>query len=124
MDTKTRFTSSFKDLIILAIVTIILLVLSYFFDVFVFLVELFQKHPKAIVYIDEIIMFLFTLSLGLAIFSWRRWLELKRETTERIRLQEELIRIADIKIETERIICKQLQSEIELRKDEEKKRIR
>jgi glucose-6-phosphate-specific signal transduction histidine kinase len=63
--------------------------------------------------IDEIITALLTLSIGFAIFSWRRWRELKKETAERLRLQEELIKIAETKAETERIICKQLHCEIE-----------
>ena len=56
-----------------------------------------------ITYIDEIIILLLTLSIGLVVFSWRRWLELKKETTERIRLQEERIKVAETKEETERI---------------------
>jgi hypothetical protein len=56
------------------------------------------------------------LSIGFAIFSWRRWLELKKESAERIKIQEELVRIANTKAETERIISKQLHFEIEQRK--------
>ncbi len=117
---EKRFTSAFRDIIILIVIAITVLVLSYFFNIFVFLVELFQKHPKAISYIDEIITFLLTLSIGLAVFSWRRWRELKKETTQRIKLQEELLLIADTRIEAERIISKQLHCEIELHKLEEK----
>ncbi len=120
--TKKRFTAAFKDLITLVVVTIVLLILSYFFDVFVFLVALFQKNPEAITYIDEIFTLLIALSIGLAVFSWRRWRELKQETAQRIKLQEELIMIANTKAETERIISKQLHCEIELHKDEEKRR--
>jgi len=112
-NTKPRFTSAFKDLIILVLITIFVFVLSYFFNVFVFLVDFFQKHPHSITWIDEIITALLTLSIGFAIFSWRRWRELKKETAERLRLQEELIKIAETKAETERIICKQLHCEIE-----------
>ena len=113
---KIQFTNAFKDMIAIAAISILMAVLAYFFNVFVFIVEIFQKHPKAITYIDEIITVLLTLSIGLAIFSWRRWVELKKETSERIKLQEELIRIADTKAETERIISGQLHHEIELRK--------
>lgn len=120
-DVKTnngvRFTPAFKDLVILAVITIIVLILSYFFNVFTFLMALFQKHPQAVTYIDEIITGLLTLSIGLSIFSWRRWLELKKETAQRIKLQEELISLANTKAETERIISKQLHCEIELRKE-------
>ena len=113
-------TTALRDLIILAVTTVALLILSYFFNIFVFLVELFRKYPEAITYIDEIITLLLTLSIGLTVFSWRRWLELKKETNQRIKLQEELLMIADTKAETERIISKQLHCEIELHKLGEK----
>jgi uncharacterized membrane protein YcjF (UPF0283 family) len=118
--TAKKHSSVLGDLIILAVVVIVMLVLSYFFNVFIFLVELFQKHPKAITYIDEIITLLVTLSVGLAIFSWRRWRELKQETAQRIKLQEELIMMAKTEAETERIISKQLHCQIQLHKLEEK----
>ncbi len=110
---KFRFTSTSKDLLIIALVSIFIFVLSYFFDVFKFLVDLFQKHPNSITWIDEIITGLLTLSIGFAIFSWRRWRELRKETVERIRLQEQIIQDCEIKAETERIICKQLHCDIE-----------
>ncbi|MCX5697948.1 MAG: hypothetical protein NTU54_08315 [Candidatus Omnitrophica bacterium] len=112
-NTKFGFTSASKDLVILALITIFIFVLSYFFDVFVFLVEFFRKHPHSVTWIDEIITGLLSLSIGFGIFSWRRWRELKKETAERLRIQEELIKIAETKAETERIICKQLHCDIE-----------
>ena len=117
---KLRFSSAFKDLVILALVFVAIFILSYFFNVFVFLVELFQKHPQAVTWIDEIITGLLSLSIGFGIFSWRRWRELKKETAERLRIQEELIKIAETKAETERIICKQLHCDIEEYKKIEK----
>ena len=117
---KTRFTNAFKDMMAVIVISLFAVALAYFFNVFAFIVVLFQKHPKAITYIDEIIVFLLSLSIGFAIFSWRRWIELKKETSERIKLQEELIRIAHTKAETERIISRQLHHEIELRKQLEK----
>ena len=39
--------------------------------------------------------------------------EIRKEAAERLRLQEELIKIAETKAETERIICKQLHCDIE-----------
>jgi hypothetical protein len=110
---KLRFTSAFKDLIILAFILLLVFILSYFFNIFAFFVELFQKHPNSITWIDEIITGLLTLSIGFAIFSWRRWREVRKETAQRIRLQEELLEIAETKAETERIICKQLRCDIE-----------
>jgi hypothetical protein len=73
-----------------------------------------------ITWFDEIITALLTLSIGFAVFSWRRWLELKKETAERMRLQEELIKACETKAETERIICKQLHCDIEEHRKMEK----
>ena len=107
-----RLTNASKDLVVLILAAVFIFVLSYFFNVFTFLIEFFQKYPKAITWVDEIITGLLTLSIGFAVFSWRRWMELKRETAERIRLQEELLKIAETKAETERIICRELHSDI------------
>ena len=110
---ELRLASTRNDFIILVLSVVFVFILSYFFNVFMFLVEFFQKYPQSVTWIDEIITGFLTLSIGLAIFSWRRWRELKKETAERIRLQEELIKNAETKAETERIICKQLHCEIE-----------
>ena len=109
-------TSSAKDLMIIGACVLVLFIFSYDFNLFTFLVELFRKNPNAINSIDEIIVVLLTLSIGFAVFSWRRWKELKKETDRRLRLQEELLRNAETKAETERIISKQLRREIEERK--------
>ena len=114
---KVRFSSSFKDLVMIIVIFILVLILSYFFDVFIFIIKYLERYPGKIIYVDEIIIGLLTLSISFAIFSWRRWLELKKETAARIALQEELVRLADTKAETERIISMQLRSEIELRKE-------
>jgi len=113
-----RFTTAFKDLVLLVVVTIFVFILSYFFNVFVFLIELFQKYPKAITYIDEIITGFLTLSIGLSIFAWRRWRELKKETAERIKKQEELIRLTATQAEVEKIISKQLRSDMDQMKQD------
>jgi membrane protein implicated in regulation of membrane protease activity len=118
--TEKYSTIAFRDLIILAAMIIVLLVLSYFFNIFIFLVELFQKYPKTITYIDEIFTLFIVLSTGLAVFSWRRWRELKKETARRIELQEELLLNANTKAETERIINKQLHCEIQMHRLGEK----
>ena len=101
---KSGFTSAQKDLFILALILIFVFVISYFFNVFVFLVIYFQKHPHAVTYIDEIISCLLALSIGFAVFSWRRLRELKKESAERLRLQEELIRAAETKANRQLII--------------------
>jgi len=107
---------AFRDLAVIAIVLLFVFVFSYFFDLFIFIVRFLDKYPHEIIYVDEVISLLVTLSVSLAIFAWRRWFELKRETAHRIKLQEELIRSAETRAETERIISKQLHSEIEHRK--------
>ncbi|MDD5116029.1 MAG: hypothetical protein PHW98_03080 [Candidatus Omnitrophica bacterium] len=112
----TGFSGAFRDMLTLLAVFVTVLVLSFFFDVFSFILEFIDKHPGAITYIDEIVVGLFTLSVSFAVFSWRRWQELKKETAKRIKAQEELIRIANTKTETERIINKQLHVEIEERR--------
>ena len=111
--TKIKLTSASKDLVILILVAIFVFVISYFFNVFAFLVKFFQNSPSSITWIDEIVSVFLTLSVGFAIFSWRRWRELKKETSERMRLQEELVQNAQTKAETERIICKELHCEID-----------
>jgi len=113
---KFPYTKASKDLLIIFVIFILVFVLSYFFDVFLFIVRFVNKYPSTIFYIDEVVTSLLTLSIGFAVFAWRRWLELKKETAARISLQEELIRIAYTKAETEKIINKQLRSEIDIRK--------
>ena len=116
IDSEPRSSSAFKDLVVLVFAVIATLILSYFFNVFIFLAEFFQKHPQSITWIDEIVTGFLVLSMGFAVFSWRRWRELKKETVERLKLQEELVRIAETKAEIERIICKQLKCDIEVYK--------
>lgn len=113
-----RFTSAFKDLVLLAVVTISVLIISYSFDVFASIVKFLQKYPDKIIYIDEVVMGLLTLSIGLVIFAWRRWLDLRKETAERIKKQEELLKLAATQAEVERIISKQLHSDMDQMKDD------
>ncbi len=114
-----KMASSIADLIVMAVIVAAVFILSYFFNVFGLLVEVFRRNQEAIFFIDEIIMVLLTVSICLAVFAWRRWRELKRESAERTKLQEELVKSAETKAETERIINRQLQSEIELRRKAE-----
>lgn len=119
-DKMPKVTNTTKDLLIIISIFVLVLILSYFYNVFGFIIDLVEKYPYLINYIDEIIMGLLSLSIGFAVFAWRRWLELKRETAERLKIQEELIRVVTTKAEIERIISKQLRSEIELRRQTEK----
>ena len=107
-----------KDLVLLVSSVTLVLILSYFFDVFALIVEFIRRNPAKVVYIDEIIMGLLTLSVGLVIFTWRRWVELKNETAERIKKQEEILRLTSTQAEVERIISKQLHSDMDQMKDD------
>lgn len=113
-------TRSFKDLIVIAIILLIVFIFSYYFNVFFFIIKIFEKYPKYITYIDEILTFLITFSICFAVYSWRRWIELKKETAQRLEVEDELIRIANTKADVEKIISKQLRCEIELRREEKK----
>jgi hypothetical protein len=107
-----------RDLVLLIAITSLVLILSYFFDVFILIVKFLQKYPNEIIYIDEVITALLTLSIGLAIFAWRRWSELKKETAERIKKQDELLRLTATQAEVERIISKQLRSDMDQMKQD------
>jgi len=107
-----------RDLVFLAAATLFVLILSYFFNVFVFIVEFLLNHPDKIVFVDECVTGLIALSAGLAVFAWRRWLELKKETAERIRQQEELVRVAATQAEVERIISKQVRYDMDQMKQD------
>jgi len=108
-----RYSLAFKDAIIILSVLVSLFMISYYFNFFAFLAEIFQNNPDAFIWIDEIIIILLVLSVGSTIFAWRRWLELKKEAARRIRLQEELIALEQTKAEAADIVSKQLRSEIE-----------
>ncbi|MDD5618765.1 MAG: hypothetical protein PHG69_06715 [Candidatus Omnitrophica bacterium] len=112
---KVKFYPSraFWDLVLIIATTIFVLVLSYFFDVFVFIVRFLEQHPRRIIYVDEIVVLLLTLSIGFTVFSWRRWLELKKETAERMKKQDEIIKLTTTQAEVERIISKQLRSDMD-----------
>jgi hypothetical protein len=116
--TKIQPNWAFWDLVILAAITALMLILSYFSDVFILIVRFLQRHPEKIVYIDEVVVFFLTISIGLAVYAWRRWAELKKETAERIRNQEELLRVSTTQAEIERIISKQLRSDMDQMKQD------
>jgi hypothetical protein len=117
-NTELQPSRAFRDLVLLIAITILVIVLSYFFDAFVLIVKFLQKYPNKIIYIDEVITALLTLSIGLAILAWRRWLELKKETAERIKKQEDLLRLTATQAEIERIISKQLRSDMDQMKQD------
>ena len=110
--------SAIRDLVFVIITTISACLISYFFNVFDLIVKFLQKHPEKIFYIDEVIVTLVTLSIGLFLFAWRRWMELKKETTERIKNQEELLRLTTTQAETEKIINRQLHIDMDQMKQD------
>lgn len=120
MGKEMQMTKARKDLLVLVFVALLVFVFSYFFDIFVFIVRFLERYPRDIIYVDEVVTLLLSLSIGFAVYSWRRWVELKKETGERIKLQEELLKVAETRAEAERIICKQLHVEIEQRKQGER----
>jgi preprotein translocase subunit SecY len=105
-----------KDLGVILFVTVLVFILSFRFNLFSFIVKLFNKYPKAITWIDEFISISITLIVCFAVFSWRRLVELRKETAERIRLQGEIIKAKETQLEIEEIISKQLRCEIEERR--------
>jgi two-component system sensor histidine kinase UhpB len=117
-ETGPKPSTAFRDLVVVVASTVFVLILSYFFDAFVVIVKFLQRHPDKIVYVDEVITTLLALSIGLAVFAWRRWLELKRETAERIKKQEELLRLTATQADVERIISKQTRSDMEQMKED------
>lgn len=119
---KSGLTSARKDIIIISAIIIFVAALSYFFNLFTFIVDLLRKYPDWITFIDEIISIFVALSICLAVFAWRRLLELRKETARRIKLQEELLKAANTKAETEKIISRQLHVELEERKELERKK--
>ena len=108
-----KLTQASKDLITLFCAALAVFLISYYGNVFLFLVDFFQKKPAALAWIDEILTVLVTFGIGLTVFAWRRWREVKKESAARIKAQEELLRIAETKAETEQIISKQLHCDIE-----------
>lgn len=117
-NTESHLSRAVRDLVLLIVITIFTLILSYFFNLFSLIVEFLQKHPDKIIYVDEVITTLLILSIGLAVFAWRRWLELRKETAERIKKQEELLRITATQADTERIISKQLHIDMDQMKQD------
>ena len=111
---KFRLSHASKDSVIVGTAVILVFILSFYFNVFRFIVTSFRKNIIALEWIDEIIMCLLTLSIGLAVFAWRRLKECKKETEKCIVAEKELANMANTRAEAERIISKQLHAEIEV----------
>jgi hypothetical protein len=115
---EPRSSRASRDLAALVFIVAAVFAFSYFLNIFDFLTRFFQGHPGALTFVDEIISVLLALSVALSFFAWRRWQELKKETAARIKSQEELLRSAQTQAEVERIINKELHSDMDQIKDD------
>lgn len=109
-----------RELIIFGAALVLVLVVAHLLDLFVFVVNFLDYHRETMFYIDELIIGLAVLSTGLFIFLLRKTVQLKKETAERMRLQEELLKHCQTEAETERIVSRQLHVEVEERKRSER----
>lgn len=78
-------TKAFRDLVTISIVAVIVFVTANVFNLFEILAELSRKHEEW--NIDECIIVLMILAFAFAIFSLRRWRELRDEIAERKRAE-------------------------------------
>jgi PAS domain-containing protein len=77
--------TAFSDGVIIFITVILIYLLGYAFNLFDLFENWFEKVELK--YFDELLLLL---ALGFAIYSVRRWLELKVEITERKRIEKSL----------------------------------
>ncbi len=82
---RSKSSAALKDLIALLSIGILLLAFASLFHVFERFAEFHQKH--GIVPIDDLIITFAVLALALAIFSIRRWAELRRALANIVTLQ-------------------------------------
>ena len=87
-----RRISIFKELIIIAAITVVIVILSSIYDVFGTVFEWIRTHEIMIFETDELIIASVVLVFLFGIFSFIRWRELNREVTERKRVEEALRR--------------------------------
>jgi light-regulated signal transduction histidine kinase (bacteriophytochrome) len=80
--------STFKDLAIILVIAVFVFVIAHVFNLFEIISELSRKHEEW--NIDEFFIVLTILAFAFAIFSLRRWRELRDEITERKRAEKEI----------------------------------
>ncbi len=87
--------NALKDLVIIAVITVIVFILASVFNVFEILAGFFQKYEKW--QVDEIITAFIILSLAFGVFSIRRWSELRAEISrhEKTRRENERLILAN-----------------------------
>lgn len=81
-------TTTFRDLVAITILFVIVYVVASYADLFEMLVGLTQRYEA--VQLDEIFTLMILASLIFGVFSYSRWRELRREISERERAQEAL----------------------------------
>jgi hypothetical protein len=86
-----KWTSAQKDLFWLCFISIVLLIPTIYFDVFDVFVHWYVKVPEPFEF-EEVIPVMLILPFCLAVFSWRRWKELKT-AQEEIRTLEGILPI-------------------------------
>jgi len=86
MQQKPKTSSTSRDIVVIAVVAISLLGLSLRFHFFKTLFTFTQKLEQY--YVEELILLLLVLSLLFAIFSYRRWRELRIESGERLKAEQ------------------------------------
>jgi len=93
-DAHDKFTRSFKDLVIIGIMSILIFALGSAFDVFEMFMGWSRRHggPE----VNGVIMFFVVLAFACGIFSLRRWREFKHKITGRKQLAEEREVVAKI----------------------------
>lgn len=91
MKNPFKKTNILMELIAVFCIFVFLLVLSYFFNVFLFIVNLFEKYPHLRTFLDEIIVGFLVIIISSTIFSLRRWIELKKEIVLHKKTEESLI---------------------------------
>ena len=84
-------TNTFKDFIVLSVVAVLVFFIAVYFRVFHHLAE--WEHQQGIRRLDEIFTVLIFLSFAFAVFSFRRWRELKHEIEERERAEKEILEL-------------------------------
>jgi two-component system sensor kinase len=81
-----RYTQAFKDLCAVIGISLLVFSLGYFYDFFEWIVEWSRKYDaKAL---DEYVALIILLLIGVSIFSFRRWHELKLEVIQREKAED------------------------------------
>ncbi len=90
-------TNAFGDLVVISIIAIVLFVLLYGFDAFGKFLHWFQGYGQhRAEKIEEVVVVLIIFAFSLALFSFRRWRELRHEITRRQQVEAVSAQLAAI----------------------------